>query len=82
MSRTYSIEEAAKIVGAPSERWLLQQLRAGRFPGRKVGRHWRMTAQDIEDALDLCSNGYRNPNSNVVPLVGLTPRSRRRLSNL
>jgi Helix-turn-helix domain len=81
MSRTYSLAEAAEIVGAPSKRWLIQQLRSGRFPGRKIGRHWRMTEQDIADTLELCRNECR-AESNVLPLVGLTPRSRRRVSNL
>ena len=43
MIRTYTTGEVSEIVGGPSERWLIQQLRAGRFPGRKVGRSssWR-----------------------------------------
>jgi hypothetical protein len=35
--RTYTTGEVTAIVGAPSEPWLIQQLRAGRFFGRKVG---------------------------------------------
>ena len=67
------------MMGAPSERWLIEQLRSGRFPGRKVGRHWRMTDADINTALDICSNeGLRNVAS-TAPAVGLTARSRRRL---
>lgn len=77
MIRTYSTSEATEIVGAPSERWLIEQLRDGRFPGRKVGRNWRMTEHDIADALDLCRNEHRSTHS--APVIGLTPRSRRRV---
>jgi len=79
--RTYSAGEAAEIIGAPSERWLIEQLRAGRFPGRKVGRHWRMTDQDIQDALDICRNDTSQASA-VNSIVGLTPTSRRKVMNL
>jgi hypothetical protein len=36
--KTYATGEAFEILGAPSERWLVEQLRVGRFSGRKVGR--------------------------------------------
>jgi hypothetical protein len=81
--RTYSTAEVTQIVGAPSERWLIEQLRAGHFPSREVGRgNWRTTEQDIADALDLCRNELRVAHSNVFPVVGLTPRSKQRLLNL
>lgn len=76
---THDIPAACTAMGAPSERWLIEQLRCGRFPGRKVGRHWRMTDADINTALDICSNeGLRNVASTATA-VGLTARSRRRL---
>ena len=79
--RTYSTQEAAEIVGAPSERWLIEQLRAARFPGRKVGRNWRMTEQDIEHALDICGNETCRAVANAVaPVSRLTPTSRRKLA--
>jgi hypothetical protein len=81
MSLTYSTAEAAEQMGAPSERWLVEQLRTGRFRGRKVGRLWRMTEQDILDALDNCSND-RPHIAAAAPGKGLTPRSRRRLADL
>lgn len=80
MIRTYSTGEAAVILGSPSERWLIQQLRSGRLPGRKIGRHWRLTDDDIEAALDICSNGGRRSGVNVIkPLTGLTPNSRKKV---
>lgn len=71
---TYSIAEVAEQFGAPSERWVIDQIRAGRFPARKIGRSWRMTDQDVADALDAC----RPRSDGVQPLVGLTPTSKRR----
>lgn len=77
MTRTYSVAEAAEQIGAPSERWVVEQLRAGRFPGRKVARTWRMTDVDIADALEVCRN---NPRVTKAAAVGLTPTSRKRVS--
>ncbi|MCV7419312.1 DNA-binding protein [Mycobacterium yunnanensis] len=77
MTRTYSVSEVAEQIGAPSERWLVEQLRAGHFPGRKVARTWRMTEQDVTDALDACLN---NPRITRTAAVGLTATSRKRVS--
>lgn len=82
MNKTYSTREATEIIGAPSERWLIEQLRAARFPGRKVARRWRLTEEDLAEALDICRNGYGRADSKVTLVVGLTPRSRRRVSKL
>lgn len=54
--KAHSVEQAKVRMGAPSRRWLIERLRDGRFPGRKVGREWRMTDEDIEAALDACKN--------------------------
>lgn len=70
---TYSSADAADWMGAPSERWLIHKLRAGAFPGRKVGRNWRMTEQDITDALDVCANDIRRiPTSSHFRVDGQT----------
>jgi hypothetical protein len=66
-------------MGAPSERWLIEQLRAGRFPGRKVGRHWRMTDDDVSAALDICSNEARHNVADAAPTSGLTVTTRKRV---
>jgi hypothetical protein len=70
--RTHSVEKAVARIGAPSRRWLIERLRDRRFPGRKIGREWRMTDEDIEAAIDLCKN---DPQVVARP-TGLTPRSR------
>lgn len=77
---THSTAKAANEMGAPSERWLVEQLRAGRFPGRKIGRSWRMTEGDIADAIDICRV---NPGSAIASglnqRAGLTPTSRKKV---
>ncbi|KQY02932.1 hypothetical protein ASD37_25630 [Mycobacterium sp. Root135] len=84
---TYGIAQAAVLMNC-SPRWLVEQLRANRFRGRKVGRQWLMTEQDIADALDLCANdGPRGVTQAVtgrtrVPVASLTPTSRKRLVGL
>lgn len=79
---TYSIEEVTQQLGAPSPRWVIEQLRSGRFPGRKVGRNWRLTDQDIADALDACRNDCpaMAQATQSIPLTGLTPTSRKKLT--
>lgn len=80
---TYSITEAAERIGAPSERWLIDQLRAGRFPGRKVGRRWRMTDSDMADAIDSCRiNACSVTAASVGQRIGLTPTSRKKVFGL
>jgi hypothetical protein len=64
------------MLGAPSERWYVARLRDGRLPGRKVGRNWRLTDQDIVDALDILKN---DPQIADAP-SGLTSRSKRRVA--
>lgn len=81
MCTTYSTAEAAEQMGC-SERWLIEQLRANRFPGRKVARRWRLTDQDIADALAACANDFRCSTTDVAMMTGLTPRSRKKVAAL
>lgn len=82
MTTTYSLSEAASIIrGGSAEadvQWLRKRLCTGRFPGYKAGRHWRMTAADVEAAIA----SLRPVTVPIVPLAsGLTPRSARRLAS-
>ncbi len=72
MAKTYTLDQAVRQIGGPSPRWLMEKLRSGQFPGRKIGKSWRLTDQDIADILDLCKN---DPQISDRP-TGLTPRSR------
>ena len=77
---THDIADAAQRMGAPSERWVVEQIRAGRFPARKIGRTWRMTEQDIADALDVCRNNVSTSSDGPVQRSGLTATSSKRLT--
>jgi hypothetical protein len=79
MASTHSITEVTAQIGAPSERWVVDQIRSGRFPARKIGRAWRMTDQDIADALDACRNTLRPEEKVPRHLSGLTAMSRKRI---
>jgi hypothetical protein len=84
---TYDLAEAAERIGGVSEKWLAARLRAGKLPGRKVGRKWRMTASDIEAAVDMFrvvpqSDSPRSDAEAVDPdRSGLTRKSRRRFAS-
>ncbi|WP_433658082.1 helix-turn-helix domain-containing protein [Nocardia sp. CA-128927] len=72
--RLYTVSEAAERLRV-TEDWLLKRLRARRLPGRKSGRNWTMSADDIRVSIE----------SMAVPAIvvkpdpsGLTPTSRRR----
>ncbi|MGR6978390.1 helix-turn-helix domain-containing protein [Mycobacteroides abscessus] len=74
---TYSDEEAAELIGC-SVRWLVEQLRAGRIPGYKPGRSWRMTQADVEAAIETLRPTKRLSDAPLA--LGLTKTSRRRLA--
>jgi hypothetical protein len=48
MTYIYATAEAATRLNV-SERWLADQLRAKRFPGRKMAGKWQMTDDDDDD---------------------------------
>lgn len=81
VAATYSIVEVAASFNC-TPRWLTEQVRAGRFPAKKIGRHWRMTDQDIADALDICANDFRCSTADVAIASSLTPRSRKKVAGL
>lgn len=48
------LAQAATEIGS-TERWLADQLRAGRFPAHKIGRRWMFSEDDISAILQICS---------------------------
>jgi hypothetical protein len=42
-------------ISAATPRWIEDKLRAGVFPGHKVGRRWVLTDEDVEEILQLCA---------------------------
>ena len=57
-----------------SERWLADNLRAGRFPAKKVGRKWLLSDDDIAVILQICSVNHASAFS-VDSSVGVAPSS-------
>ena len=83
MITTYPLEEVVAAGNAPSIKWLQKEIRARRITARKIGRHWRMTEQDVKDMLDARRNTAQptTPSAVVRELHprGLTSTSLRRL---
>jgi hypothetical protein len=84
--KTYSLEcAAAKICGSDSgmkdpRGWLLRGIRAGRFQARKVGRHYRMTDEQIAAAIEnLTTKPSTGPAIEQARGLSLTATSARRL---
>lgn len=64
--------------------FILRKLRAGRFPGLKIGRNWFMTDADIEAALSALRNDPKplpapEPEQPAGIISGLSERAARRL---
>lgn len=73
---TYSVAEAADVLKV-TEPWYAKRLRDGEFPGHKIGRQWRLTQDDIRQALELTAKPAITPQPDPS---GLTRTSRRRLT--
>lgn len=50
----FELDEAAVMLGK-SKRWLEDRLRGGQFPGRKIGRTWKLAQDDLEEIVRLCA---------------------------
>ncbi|ORL06443.1 helix-turn-helix domain-containing protein [Prescottella equi] len=72
---TYTVADAATKLGV-TEAWYLRQLRAQKLPGHKLGRRWRLTDDDIAQALALTAVPAA---PRPVDPAGLTPTSRRQV---
>lgn len=57
-----------------SERWLADNLRAGRFPAKKIGRKWMLGDDDISTILQICSVRHASAFS-ADSSVGFAPSS-------
>jgi hypothetical protein len=74
--RLHDVAYGAAIFGR-SEGWYLTQLRARKLPGHKIGRTWKLTDDDIRQAMELTAVAAVMP---VRDPAGLTPTSRRNLT--
>jgi proline racemase len=63
------------MIGCDSEDWLIDRVRDGRFPARKIVRQLRFIDADIEAILNACINEPRGRESE--PLVPVPVRRRR-----
>jgi len=57
-----------------SERWLADNLRAGRFPAKKIGRKWVLGDGDITAILEICTANHA-PAFSADPAVSGSPSS-------
>jgi hypothetical protein len=73
---------AAAEIGC-TERWLADKLRAGRFPGKKIGRKWMLSEDDIAAILQICSVSPSAFSTDITPCASpsssMTKTTRRRL---
>jgi len=76
VATTYDVDFGVEQTGAPSKRWYIVRLRKGIFPGRKVGRTWRLTESDIDAAIEILKSTNRTTDATRR---GLTDHSRRRV---
>lgn len=77
---THPIREVAKQIPC-SERYIGDLLRSGRISGRKVGRSWRMTDEDIAGLLEHMRRGPTTTEPAAADDRGLTETARRRSSS-
>lgn len=74
--RLYSVTEAADLLHV-TEDWLIKRLRARKLPGRKSGRTWTLSIEDIQAAKDAMAMPAIAPKADPA---GLTATSRRRIA--
>ena len=74
--KTYGLEHIAlQICGDDSgmkdpHGWVVRQIKKGRFEARKVGRHYRMTQEQIDAAIAAITTEPEKP----APVVECKPR--------
>jgi hypothetical protein len=73
--RTRSLAEVCEIIGCDSEDWVLDRVRSGLFPARRIVRQVRFTDADIAAILDACAYDTRQAAVADLP----TPNRRRRV---
>jgi Helix-turn-helix domain len=66
-----------------SQRWLSDNLRAGRFPAKKIGRKWVLDDDDIATILRICSvapaGSATDSSGSFAPGTSMTKTTLRRL---
>ncbi len=62
MERLKTVADLSALL-TKSEQWVAAEARAGRIPGRKVGREWRFTEADVTAYIDSLSAASAAPAS-------------------
>lgn len=75
-SLTFDVEVGAQRLGV-TKGWYMNQLRARKLPGHKLGNRWRLTDDDVQKALELTATKAHPTHTDPA---GLTPGSRRRIN--
>lgn len=90
VQQTFSLEESAAIICGRDDhgqivaggvQWLVKRLRSGELKGYKQARRWRMTAADIDAAIETLRPQRASVPEEVPALSGMTRTSRRRLAS-
>ena len=79
MNRAHTLQDVVDAGWAPSVHYLTVRLRRGEIRGRKVGRHWRMSDDDVRAYVESLANGASAPVVEVARF-GLSSASARRRS--
>ena len=80
----FTLDQTATVLGC-KPRWLADQLRARRFPGRKVGRKWMLSEDDLDEIVRRCAVAPQAapPAGVAIPAVSqvgsMTPTTARRM---
>lgn len=72
---THSITDVCTLLGCDSEDWIIDRVRNGTFPGRKIVREVRFSDADITKIIDACEI---RPKCSVIDAPSLMPVRRKR----
>jgi hypothetical protein len=80
----FTLDQAAARLGC-KPRWLADQLRDRRFPGRKVARKWMLSQDDLDEIVGRCAVAPKSALPadvaalDVRPGTSMTPTTARRI---
>lgn len=87
ITASHALQDIVDAGYAPSLRWLAAEIKAGRVPGRMIGRYWRNWRMTEEDLRQFLENARTTPAPVKEPAAaapsvtaGLTARGARRLN--
>jgi len=73
------LDELVRNVGG-TQRWWADQVRAGKIPAPKIGGHWCLTREDLNEALESFRRNVSPVRQPIDDDLGLTETARRRTS--